>query len=97
MTGPSLRIESSYNGSSALLFLQTFHQKFQFCRCPLRILTSSQIHFLWNAAAKAAFKSSKEKFTSAPVLSIPDPKLQFIVEVNNRGGHQNSPVQEVTP
>lgn len=29
---------------------------------------------------KTAFRVLKERFTSAPVLTLPDPNLQFIVE-----------------
>lgn len=37
--------------------------------------------FLWNDSAEVAFRTLKDKFTSALVLTIPDPKLQFIVEI----------------
>ena len=45
-------------------------------------LTSCKVPFVWSSAADAAFKQLKRLFTSAPVLSHPDPSLQFVVEVD---------------
>ncbi|KAI3375481.1 hypothetical protein L3Q82_003807 [Scortum barcoo] len=36
----------------------------------------------WGPEAEGAFQKLKKLFVSAPVLTIPDPKLQFIVEVD---------------
>lgn len=46
---------------------------------PFIALTSSKVPFRWNHMAEEAFKA---RFTSAPILQIPDPTRQFIVEVD---------------
>lgn len=49
---------------------------------PLTQLTSSEVPFLWSQAADTAFNRLKCLFTSVPVLTHPDPALQFVVEVD---------------
>ncbi|KAL0161469.1 hypothetical protein M9458_045194, partial [Cirrhinus mrigala] len=49
---------------------------------PLTALTSTKIAFRWNPQAQVAFDNLKSRFVSAPVLCFPDPKRQFIVEVD---------------
>ncbi|KAI3353378.1 hypothetical protein L3Q82_019911 [Scortum barcoo] len=49
---------------------------------PLTCLTSTTKPFLWTPEAERAFTLLKSLFTSAPILSHPDPSLQFIVEVD---------------
>ncbi|KAI3356745.1 hypothetical protein L3Q82_003428 [Scortum barcoo] len=41
----------------------------------------------WNPKAEEAFRRLKELFTTAPILMVPDPVLQFVVEVDasNKG------------
>lgn len=48
---------------------------------PLIVLTSVKRPFEWSPKA-LAFQVLKEQFTSAPILQIPDPALQFVVEVD---------------
>ncbi|KAI3355594.1 hypothetical protein L3Q82_018423 [Scortum barcoo] len=36
----------------------------------------------WNDKAEEAFNKLKQKFTTAPILTVPDPALQFVVEVD---------------
>lgn len=50
---------------------------------PLTSLTSVKRLFLW--APDAAFCSLKQWFTAAPILQVPDPSLQFVVEVDASG------------
>lgn len=38
--------------------------------------------FSWSPEADTAFRMLKERFTSIPILWIPDPALQFVVEVD---------------
>ena len=45
-------------------------------------LTSSKVPFRWSSAANEAFQSLKTRFTSAPILIMPDPERQFVVEVD---------------
>ncbi|XP_036408034.1 myosin heavy chain, fast skeletal muscle-like [Megalops cyprinoides] len=49
---------------------------------PLTALTSTATRFLWSEAAQRAFDALKSCFTSAPVLTVPDPSRQFVVEVD---------------
>lgn len=45
-------------------------------------LTSTRTPFLRSSQAQAAFETLKACFSSAPILSFPDPEQQFIVEVD---------------
>lgn len=49
---------------------------------PLTALTSVKKPFLWSPEANAAFRTLKEQFTSTPIFQIPEPSLQFVVEVD---------------
>lgn len=59
-------------------FYRRFIQDFSKVAAPLTKLTS----FAWTEEAEAAFTRLKVLFTSAPVLSHPDPSRQFVVEVD---------------
>lgn len=48
----------------------------------LTALTSCKVSFHWSSAADEAFKTLKSRFTSAPILQVPDPDRQFMVEVD---------------
>lgn len=63
-------------------FFQKFICNFSTVAAPLHALTSSKLSFRLNEDADEAFKWLKTAFTSAPVLSIPDPTLQFVLEVD---------------
>lgn len=63
-------------------FYRRFIRNYSQVSGPLTQLTSSKTPFLWSQAAETAFRRLKNLFTSAPVLSHPDPSLQFIVEVD---------------
>ena len=64
------------------IFYRTFIQNYRSVAEPLTRLTSPSKPFCWSSAADSAFQRRKERFTSAPVLLHPDPKRQFIVEVD---------------
>lgn len=49
---------------------------------PLHLLTSANMCFSWTPQVEKTFQTLKELFTSAPVLTLPDPRLQFMVEVD---------------
>ncbi len=50
---------------------------------PLTALTKGGgIKILWCPEAAGAFEELKRRFTSAPILSIPDPERPFVVEVD---------------
>lgn len=71
------------------------HQRFlgfvNFYRCirnfssiaaPQHALTSPACKFQWTPQADQAFPTLKVRFSSAPVLVLPDPHQQFVVEVD---------------
>lgn len=64
-------------------FYQRFIRDYSKVAAPLTRLTSTHLHFVWTAEADAAFRHLKERFSSPPVLTHPDSKLQFIVEVDS--------------
>ncbi|KAI3377243.1 hypothetical protein L3Q82_008481, partial [Scortum barcoo] len=63
-------------------FYRKFIRNFSAVAAPLHALTSPKVTFQWGPEAEGAFQKLKKLFISAPVLIIPDPKLQFIVEVD---------------
>ncbi|KAI7790520.1 Pol polyprotein [Triplophysa rosa] len=63
-------------------FYRRFIRGFGQVAAPLTALTSTKIPFSWNALAQVAFDKLKSRFVSAPVLCLPDPDQQFIVEVD---------------
>lgn len=64
-------------------FYRKFIRNFDSVATPLHALTSSKIPFQWNPQAEKAFQCLKERFTTAPVLTVPDPQRQFVVEVDS--------------
>lgn len=63
-------------------FYCRFDQNFSSVTVPLTALTSSKIPFKWSPGAQPAFDDLKRRFTTAPILILPDPNNQFIVEVD---------------
>ena len=63
-------------------FYRRFVRNFSSVVAPLTCLTSSSIRFVWNEAAEKAFRVLKSHFSTAPVLTTPDPTRQFVVEVD---------------
>lgn len=63
-------------------FYRRFIRNFSSIASPLHVLTSPHVPFEWNSKAANAFQGLKEMFTSAPILTIPDPLRQFVVEVD---------------
>lgn len=59
-----------------------FIQGYGSVAAPLHQLTSSKTKFVWNSAAEEAFQGLRSRFSSAPILVLPDPQKQFIVEVD---------------
>ncbi|XP_034021083.1 probable JmjC domain-containing histone demethylation protein 2C [Thalassophryne amazonica] len=49
---------------------------------PLHAITSSLRPFVWSKECDEAFRVLKDRFTTAPVLLLPDPVRQFVVEVD---------------
>lgn len=76
--------------------LQCFLGFANLCRCsihglstaaaPLHCLMSSNLTFKCNPEAETAFKKINQRFTTVPILILPDPKNQFPVEVDTLDG-----------
>ncbi|KAJ8014922.1 hypothetical protein DPEC_G00020800 [Dallia pectoralis] len=49
---------------------------------PLTALFSCLRSFVWTPEAEEAFRDLRGRFTSAPILTQPDPSRQFVVEVD---------------
>lgn len=62
-------------------FYRQFVRNYSTGAAPLTCLTSIRRVF-WTPEADRAFRTLKEKFTSAPILQVPDPERQFVVEVD---------------
>ena len=63
-------------------FYRWFVRGFSAIAAPLHALTSTQVPFIWNPEAEKAFQELKHQFTTAPILTLPDPQRQFVVEVD---------------
>ncbi|KAK7879248.1 hypothetical protein WMY93_033967 [Mugilogobius chulae] len=63
-------------------FYRRFIKDYSKRAVPLTRLTSTLTPFKWSSEAEDAFCTLKTLFTSAPVLTHPDPSRQFIVEVD---------------
>ena len=61
-------------------FYLCFSRNYSSAAAPLTALTSSKVPFQWTSAADAVFQTSKSKFTSAPILQMPNPDCQFVVK-----------------
>lgn len=63
-------------------FYRRFIRNYSSPAAPLTALTSVNRPFLWLSAADSAFWTLKERFTTVPILRMPDLALQFVVEVD---------------
>ena len=63
-------------------FYRRFIRGYSTVASPLTNLTSSKVLFKWTPGAEGAFQTLKARFTSAPILHVPDLERQFIVEVD---------------
>ena len=63
-------------------FYRRFIRGYSTVAAPLTALTSSKMPFCWSSTAAAAFQALKARFTSAPILRMPDPARQYVVEVD---------------
>ena len=62
-----------------------FFRGFSSIASPLTALTSPKVPFRWSNEAQFSFETLKTHFTTAPILQIPEPDRQFIVEVDASG------------
>ncbi|KAK3559696.1 hypothetical protein QTP86_017675, partial [Hemibagrus guttatus] len=64
-------------------FYRKFIRNFSSVAAPLSALTKGNIAgFHWGPEAELAFNKLKCRFTSAPILILPNPEIPFIVEVD---------------
>ena len=63
-------------------FYRKFIKGFSEVAAPLNALTSPAVPFQWSQEANTAFEKLKTLFSTAPVLSMPDPSKQFVLEVD---------------
>ncbi|XP_060794822.1 uncharacterized protein LOC132897591 [Neoarius graeffei] len=63
-------------------FYLRFIRNYNSIAAPLTEFTSSKHPFSWIDHAESTFSSLKNRFTMAPVHIIPDPAIQFILEVD---------------
>ena len=63
-------------------FYRKFIRNYSTVASPLHDLTSPHRTFAWSPKCEASFQGLKERFISAPVLILPDPSRQFVVEVD---------------
>ena len=66
-------------------FYLRFIRGFSSIASPLSALTSSKTSFRWADESQGAFDTLKTRFSTAPILQIPKPERQFIVEVDASG------------
>lgn len=63
-------------------FYCRFIKGYSLIAAPFRRLTSLKTSFIWTPNTDKAFSKLKDLFTSPPVLTQPDPRAQFVVEVD---------------
>lgn len=63
-------------------FYRKFIRNYSTVASPLTALTSTKQPFTWTPAANKAFSNLKARFTSAPILQMPDTDRQFVVELD---------------
>ena len=63
-------------------FYRRFIRGFSSTVQPLTTLTSTKAQFLWTPETETAFTTLKTRFSMAPILIMPNPELQFILEVD---------------
>ena len=63
-------------------FYRRFIRGFSSTVRPLTALTSTKDPFRWTPEAETAFTGLKTWFSTAPILVMPEPEVQFILEVS---------------
>lgn len=60
-------------------FYRRFIRNFSSVSAPLHVLTSPKVKFSWTPQADSAFNELRERFTSAPILTLPDVGLGAVL------------------
>jgi len=63
-------------------FYRRFIHNYSSIAAALTALTSSKSSFGWSHSADTAFQTLRDRFSSAPILQVPDAERQFVVEVD---------------
>ena len=63
-------------------FYRRFIRNYSSIAAPLTALTSSKTPFRWSHSADITFQTLRDRFSSAPILQVPDAERQFVVEVD---------------
>jgi hypothetical protein len=66
-------------------YYRKFIKDFSGIALPLTELTKSRVAFTWGPAEQEAFAKLKETIRTAPVLTLPDPKLPYVVHTDASG------------
>lgn len=77
---------TSFKQVQCFLGFSNFYRRFiqNFCHVAVTLTSltkKSNVPFTWTTRANQAFNSRKQRFTSAPILVLPDPELPFVLEV----------------
>lgn len=76
-----------WSPSTWLCLLANFYPRFirdySFIATPLHQLTSTLQTLVWTPDTECAFTRLKKLFTPAPILTLPDPTRQLIMEVDD--------------
>ena len=67
-------------------FYRRFIRNYSSVAAPLTALTSSKCSFEWGREAEKAFSTLKSRFTTAPILTTPDPRCA-VCSGGGRFGH----------
>ncbi|XP_026164228.1 uncharacterized protein LOC113131342 [Mastacembelus armatus] len=78
-------------------FYRKFIRNYSSVAHSLHQLTSVKVPFFWTPEAQRAFTSLKSRFTSAPVLNLPNPDLPFLVEVDASDTGVGAVISQVDP
>ena len=63
-------------------FYRRFIRGFSSTVQPLTALTSTEVPFRWTPEADTAFTALKTRFSTTPILIMPNPEEQFVLEVD---------------
>uniref|UniRef100_A0A8C5MEV2 Gypsy retrotransposon integrase-like protein 1 n=1 Tax=Leptobrachium leishanense TaxID=445787 RepID=A0A8C5MEV2_9ANUR len=79
-------VPANRKGIQCFLGFCNFYRKFikDFSRLvkPLTELTSIHSRFIWTTRAQHAFDELKKRFTTAPILALPNPNISYYMEVD---------------
>ena len=66
-------------------YYRRFVKDFSCIAAPLSELTKGNVKFIWGQEQQSAFEQLKQSLKSAPILSLPNPKLPFVIHTDASG------------